>query len=134
MKRRRNISPPLWATRLLRWYSRPELLEDLEGDLHQYFQRNLKSKGSLQAKLIYLIDVIKFFRSYTIKKPQPLQSMNNLILLQNYFKTSLRNIKRNGLFSAINIVGLAVSMSVGLTTIFMSIATESSELIASGKN
>lgn len=109
-----DIQPPRWAQRFLRGYCRPELLEDLEGDLHEYFLRNLASKGKRKAQLIYLIDVLKFLRLYTIRKPQPVASMDNLIVLRNYFKTSVRTIYRNKLFSGINIVGLAIAMSVGL--------------------
>lgn len=117
MRKKKKTGPPLWAHRLLSWYCRPELLEDLQGDLHEYFERNLKTKGATKAKLIYLIDVLKFFRLYTIKKPQPVHTMIHLIIFQNYFKTSFRNIERNKLFSAINIVGLAISMCVGLLLI-----------------
>jgi len=38
-------------------------------------------------------------------------------MIRSYIKTSLRNIIRNKLFSAINIVGLSISMSVGLLLI-----------------
>ncbi|MRS62804.1 FtsX-like permease family protein [Larkinella terrae] len=38
-------------------------------------------------------------------------------MLGSYFKTSRRSLVRNKLFSAINIIGLAVSMSVGLLVI-----------------
>jgi len=38
-------------------------------------------------------------------------------MIRSHIKTSLRNIKRNKLFSAINIVGLAIGMSVGLLLI-----------------
>jgi ABC-type antimicrobial peptide transport system permease subunit len=38
-------------------------------------------------------------------------------MIGSYIKTSARNIMRNKLFSAINIVGLAISMSVGLLLI-----------------
>jgi putative ABC transport system permease protein len=38
-------------------------------------------------------------------------------MIGSYFKTSGRNLMRNKLFSAINIVGLAISMSVGLLLI-----------------
>src|SRR5690349_21678436 len=38
-------------------------------------------------------------------------------MIVSYIKTSLRNVKRNRLFSTINIVGLAISMSVGLLLI-----------------
>lgn len=40
-------------------------------------------------------------------------------MFKNYFKTSLRSIARNKLFSAINVFGLAVSMSVCLLMISM---------------
>lgn len=38
-------------------------------------------------------------------------------MIRSYIKTSARNLMRNKLFSAINIVGLAISMSVGLLLI-----------------
>ncbi|NOT75926.1 MAG: FtsX-like permease family protein [Cyclobacteriaceae bacterium] len=117
MKQPQNIIPPRWATRLLSWYCRPELLEDLEGDLNEYFNRNVKEKSLRRARLIYIIDVFKFFRSYTVRKPEFINLLINWIMLGSYIKTSGRNIVRNKLFSTINIAGLAISMSVGLLTI-----------------
>jgi putative ABC transport system permease protein len=38
-------------------------------------------------------------------------------MIGSYIKTSVRNVRRNKLFSAINIVGLAIGMSVGLLLI-----------------
>ena len=38
-------------------------------------------------------------------------------MIRSHLKTSIRNIKRNKLFSAINILGLAIGMSVGLLLI-----------------
>ena len=69
-KNGKNWQPPRWATRLMEWYCRPELLEDLQGDLNEYFDRNVKSKGLTRARIIYILDVLKFFRFYTIRKPQ----------------------------------------------------------------
>jgi ABC-type antimicrobial peptide transport system permease subunit len=109
--------PPKWATRLLSWYCRPELLEDLQGDLNEFFERNLRTRGAFIARLIYIIDVLKFFRSYTIRKPSFSTPLVQPHMLASYIKTSGRSIRRNKLFSVINIVGLAVSMSVGLLVI-----------------
>lgn len=109
--------PPKWANGFLKAYCRPQLLEDLEGDLNEYFERNLKSRGAFMAKLIYIIDVLKFFRSYTVRKPSISNPLNKTSMLGNYIKTSRRSILRSKLFSAINIIGLAVSMSVGLLVI-----------------
>ncbi len=117
MEARNETKPPQWAAHFLSWYCKPELLEDLQGDLNEYFERNIKSKGKRRAKLIYVIDVFKFFRLYTIRKPELVNQLINWIMLGSYIKTSGRNIVRNKLFSAINIVGLSVSMSVGLLMI-----------------
>lgn len=117
MKEHNRIFPPKWATQLLTWYCKPELLEDLQGDLTEYFERNVKSKGVKKAKLIYIIDVLKFFRLYTIRKPAFINLFINYVMIGSYIKTSGRSIVRNKLFSFINIVGLAVSMSVGLVLI-----------------
>jgi putative ABC transport system permease protein len=35
-------------------------------------------------------------------------------MLRNYFKTAWRNISRNKIFSALNILGLAIGMGVAL--------------------
>ena len=117
MKERKNITPPKWAEWLLSFYCRPELLEDLQGDLNEYFDRNVKAKGSKKAKLIYILNVLKFFRSYTLRKPEIINLLIHWIMIGSYIKTSGRNIVRNKLFSAINIIGLAASMSVGLLLI-----------------
>ncbi|MEO7992320.1 MAG: ABC transporter permease, partial [Chryseolinea sp.] len=61
--------------------------------------------------------VLKFFRLYTVRKPEFINLLINWIMIRSYIKTSGRSIVRNKLFSAINIVGLAISMSVGLLLI-----------------
>jgi len=119
MKRNENkkIEPPRWAQRFLSMYCRPELLEDLEGDLNEYFERNIKAKGPAKARLNYIIDVFKFLRSYTVRKPDFLNLLIQRNMIGSYIKISGRSILRNKLFSFINIAGLAVSMSVGLLLI-----------------
>ena len=64
-----------------------------------------------------MLDVLKFFRIYTIRKPQFLDLLIHWIMIDSYIKTSSRNILRHKLFSAINIAGLAISMAVGLLMI-----------------
>ena len=108
--------PPQWMDRIIQLYCRSELLEDLQGDLHEYYERNIK-KGKAKANLIYLMDVLKFCRLYTIKKPKILGQMTFINLIGNYFKTSTRSLMRNRLFSTINILGLAISMSIGILMI-----------------
>ena len=114
MKIKAQTSPPRWAGQLLSWYCKPQLLEDLEGDLIECFHRNVKTKGTRIARMIYVIDVLKFFRPYTIRKPEFISLLIHCIMIGSYIKTSGRNILRNRLFSTINVFGLAISMSAGL--------------------
>lgn len=117
MKDLQEHQAPGWAQRFIEWYCKPELLEDLSGDLQEYFERNVQVHGPRRAKLIYIIDAIKFFRSYTIRKPSFVHLIINYIMIGSYIKTSGRNLLRNKLFSSINIVSLAISISVGLLLI-----------------
>jgi ABC-type antimicrobial peptide transport system permease subunit len=117
MKKQQQQHPPSWAQRFIEWYCKPGLVEDLTGDLHEHFERNVASIGPRRAKLIYIIDAFKFFRSYTVRKPTFVNFFINRIMIGSYIKTSTRNLMRNKLFSSINIVGLAISMSVGLLLI-----------------
>jgi ABC-type antimicrobial peptide transport system permease subunit len=119
MKPNSRISPPTWARNFLAWYCKPGLLEDLEGDLHECFERNVRTRGPQMARIIYVIDVLKFLRPYTVRKPKVADTLTHFIMVTSYIKTSGRNIFRNQLFSFINIVGLAVSMAVGLLLIAM---------------
>ncbi|GAB3328201.1 ABC transporter permease [Larkinella ripae] len=116
-KPERDVTPPQWATAFLHWYCRPGLAEDLEGDLYEFFIRNVRQKGARRARWIYVIDVLKFLRPYTIRNIQFLTFLAQFIMIGSYLKTSRRNLVRNKLFSFINITGLAVGMSVGLLVI-----------------
>lgn len=117
MEEQQQHHPPSWAQRFIEWYCKPGLVEDLTGDLNECFERNVRSIGPRRAKLIYIIDAFKFFRSYTVRRSIFVNLFTNRIMIGSYVKTSGRNIMRNKLFSFINILGLAISMSVGLLLI-----------------
>src|SRR5689334_10595349 len=99
MKEEKNIKPPPWAERFLEWYCKPDLLEDLQGDLNEYFHRHVRDLGETRAKIIYVIDVFKFLRIYTIKKPEFVNLLISWIMIGSYIKTSGRSMVRNKLFS-----------------------------------
>lgn len=94
-------NPPKWAEKLLEWYCRPAVLEDLQGNLHEFYEKNLVEKGPRKARIIYIMDVIKFMRPYTVKNFEIFNNLIPFIMFKNYFKTSVRSIARNKLFLAI---------------------------------
>ena len=89
----------------------------MQGDLNEFFERNINLKGIRKAKWIYVFDVLRLFRLYTIRKPEFINFLINFIMIGSYIKTSEHSLVRNKLFSAINIVEIAVSMAVGLLMI-----------------
>lgn len=119
MRAQQEITPPRWADRLLAWYCKPELLEDLQGDLHECFARNVERKGVVRARLIYMVDVLKFFRLYIVRKPRFIDLLINWIMITSYVKTSGRTIFETVAFpSMANHAPIsAYDMSIGLVVI-----------------
>ncbi len=107
--------PPQWAVRFLRWYCKPQFLEEIEGDIYELFDRRVETEGLKSARLKFNWDVFRFFRWSNIKRSNS-NKMNQLGLFRNYLKLGFRSIQRNVLISAINIFGLAIAIGVGLTT------------------
>ena len=112
-----NHQPPKFLTRILRSLCKELYYEELQGDLEERFYRDIKNNGLKKARRKYNLEMIKLLRASVIKSPKIPLPMNQLSIFKNYVTVSLRNLKRQKLFSAINIVGLAISMAVGLITI-----------------
>ena len=102
--------PPKWATRFLTWYCRPELLEDLQGDLNEYFHRNLRERGASAARRIYIIDVLKFFRPYILRKPSLRNPSNGNVAMKKQLLFAMRRLSRHKLTTIINILGLTLGV------------------------
>lgn len=109
--------PPIWADRFLAWYCRAELLEEIQGDTHELFQRTVKQHPR-KAKWQFIWNVLRFFRLKNIRQVKPLHQANGLTMFSNYLLIGLRSTFRNGLVSLINIGGLALGVG-GAITIFI---------------
>lgn len=59
--------PPRWADRFLAWYCRSELLEEIQGDVHELFAKRCKTRGVGVARRRFVWDVLRSFRLSTIK-------------------------------------------------------------------
>ncbi len=110
------INPPRWADRFLKWYCSDELLEEIQGDLHEAFRYRAQHFGISRARWMFIVDVLKFFKPYSFEKHS--RSKQFLPMFDNYLKIAFRNIPKKKGFTALNLVGL----SVGITTVlFVSI-------------
>lgn len=109
MKRRSKNSPPKWADRFLAWYCNPKLLEQIQGDVHELYYWRLEEKGELEAKRSFIWDVVRLFRWSNIKRSQK-PKFNNTVMFKNYFKIGMRNLWKQRMPSAINIIGLSIAI------------------------
>ena len=109
---------PKVAFRLLRWFCKDQLFEELAGDLEESFLKNRVKFGKSRANRIYWKEVLKMIRPAVVRKPHAIATYETA-LLANYFTISFRNLKRHKLFSFINIFSLSVAMSSGLLVIGM---------------
>ncbi|MEM0933270.1 MAG: permease prefix domain 2-containing transporter, partial [Bacteroidota bacterium] len=110
-------SPPKFFLRFLRWFCCQNYLEEIEGDMEERFQDNLELFSVKKARRLYAWDTLKLLRSTLVKSLGGDIRLNQYGMFKNYLKTSVRNITRNALFSGINVVGLAISLSVGVLMI-----------------
>jgi putative ABC transport system permease protein len=102
-----------WTFRILKSFCPPQLLEEIEGDLIQKFERDSKTLGERRAKRRLLWNTIRFFRpGIILRNKLSLQSQPLMIL--NYLRFSFRSMHRHSVFTFINITGLAMGIAVCL--------------------
>ncbi|MFT6873359.1 MAG: putative ABC transport system permease protein, partial [Roseivirga sp.] len=106
--------PPQWAIRFLRFYCKPRALEIIEGDAYELFYKRIESEGIKIARKKFSWDVLRFFRLKYIKGLEDINSLNNIAMLKNYIKISFRSLRKQGLYSLINIGGLGVGLAACL--------------------
>ncbi|WP_323757324.1 FtsX-like permease family protein [Roseivirga sp.] len=109
-----RITPPKLYTRLFKAFCKPTLYQELQGDLEEEFNFNLKTLGEKKAKAIYRNEVLKMIRPSVIRKPKIMVNMFRTSLFQIHLKLAFRNLWRNKVFSAINIFGLAAAITVSM--------------------
>lgn len=103
-------NPPKWADRFLQWYCRPELLEDLQGDLYEVFTHIVSIKGERRASWIYIWLVFRSIRPSAIKINV---KVKNSIFMQSKInlKVAFRVLKKDRTNTIINLLGLTIGIS-----------------------
>ncbi|WP_456461998.1 ABC transporter permease [Reichenbachiella sp.] len=105
---------PKLYLKLFEWFCKTELFEELQGDLEEAFEENIKLYGVRKARNIYRLEVLKMIRFSVVGFGQFHSKFNHLIMLTNYFKTSMRSMMRSPLSSFINVFGLSVAIGICL--------------------
>ena len=108
-----KTSPPRVAEWLLTFFLKGDLLEEVLGDLDEKFYATQESKTLFRARLNYWYQVINYLRPFALKNSGFLHLIDNS-MYKSYFKIGYRNLLRNKGYSAINIIGLAVGLTVSM--------------------
>ncbi len=104
-----NSSPPKYADRFLEWFCDPYLLEDLQGDLYEIYEKNV-TKSRRKADLIYWWLVLRSVRISALKTNRKLKN-SIFAMTRNNFKVAWRVLWRDRFNSAINLLGLTIGIS-----------------------
>jgi putative ABC transport system permease protein len=82
---------PLFALRFLKWFCPTHLYEEIEGDLIQKFNRDVKKVGEKKARRRLLWNVIRFFRPGVLLRNKFSVELNRFYMFYHYFKILFRN-------------------------------------------
>ena len=107
MSNQGNI-PPKLAQKLLQWFLKNELLEEVTGDLEEKFELDLETYSLSKARRNYWYQVIKYIRPFAIKRSN---NSIKMTMLRHYIKLSWRSILRHKSLSTIKIGGFAIGIA-----------------------
>jgi putative ABC transport system permease protein len=112
-KKKNHIPPPKLAEKLLLWFIKTDLIEEVLGDLDEKFYATLDKKSIKSAKRNYWYQVIQYMRPFAFKILENLlfQRIINSSMLKHYLKISWRTLLRTKVFSTIKIGGFAVGIA-----------------------
>ncbi len=114
--------PPRLANKLFEWWCKNASVEDLHGDVEELFHCDLKIMSPNRAKIKYWKHVASVMFSYALKKRKQKSASHpysypsiHPVMLKNHFKIAWRTISKNKVYSAINVLGLALGICACLT-------------------
>ncbi|MFC2155273.1 ABC transporter permease [Acidobacteriota bacterium] len=106
MKHKKNIKPPRIAERILRLLFAHEKKQEVLDDFEESFLLMAEDRGETRAKRWYRFQVIKIIRGKMVNK-----LYWSIPMFRSYFKVAIRNVRRQKVYSSINIAGLAIGIA-----------------------
>lgn len=106
-----HITPPRLAEKLLLWFLKDELAEEVLGDLDEKFYSTSEKHSIRKARRNYWFQVINYLRPFAFRF---FKFKNSNTMINHNFKVSYRQMLKNKGYSFINIGGLAMGMVVAM--------------------
>jgi putative ABC transport system permease protein len=105
------------ALRFLEWFCPDHLYEEIEGDLIQRFERDLKRHGRTNANRRLGFNVVRFFRPGIILRNKFTFQLIQLYMIRNYIKIAFRSFRKQKSYTLLNVIGLSLGMAASLLII-----------------
>ena len=102
------------SLRLLKWFCPTQLYEEIEGDLIQKFNRDVKTFGEKKAKRRLLWNVIRFFRLGILLRNRFYVELNQGYMIKNYLFVLMRGIAKRKFHTGITILSLTLGITFAL--------------------
>jgi ABC-type antimicrobial peptide transport system permease subunit len=122
----KNIRPPRLAEKLFNWYCGQAKVDDLRGDMEEWFHLQVERHSLFRARLFYWRQVLSLITSYAVRKRKKdsrvglfASSTFSAVMLRNYLTVAVRNLYRHKYFTIVNATGLAIGMSITLLFLTM---------------
>ncbi len=118
----KGIEPPRLAQKIFEWFCRDTAVEDLRGDMEELFHVNLERMSVRKAKSLYWLHTLSLVTSYAVRKRKRRNNKfssteYNMDMLKSYFLIATRSLAKHKFFTSINVLGLAIGMSISLLLI-----------------
>ncbi|MEO1256127.1 MAG: ABC transporter permease, partial [Bacteroidota bacterium] len=105
-----NNRPPKLPEKILKWFIKGELREEILGDLHEYYME-LEENTSWKRRLLYWFHFINFFRPFALKQLEGSIKLNYYGMFKHNLLITLRGFKRHKTVFGINLIGLVTSLT-----------------------
>ncbi|MEP1095103.1 MAG: FtsX-like permease family protein [Cyclobacteriaceae bacterium] len=113
MKEHKHSTPPKWADRLLEWYCSEYYLEEVQGDLHEWFY----SQDESSTKFLTIRYFLQVFRYYSLTRSKSFQKLitnPNYLSMKNILLITYRNLKKDKVSGFMRLANLAFGITVFL--------------------
>ncbi|MGE0590029.1 MAG: ABC transporter permease [Cyclobacteriaceae bacterium] len=103
-----------WSVRLLRLFCPPHLLEEIEGDLIQRYEKDVEAVGDGKANWRLAWNTVRYFRPEILLRNRFRSTPYSTAIIGSHMSIAFRNITRHKIYALVNIGGLAIGISVCL--------------------
>lgn len=111
MNDKQHGSPPKLAKYLLGLSVAWKFKEEAEADLNELFKIRLSNHGSAYARAQYWKDVLSIWTRRSWFEEFEFTNLNTYSMFKNYMKVTIRSLRKQKVYSFINVFGLAIGLA-----------------------